>query len=196
MKKSLIKCIVALALVIVSVFAMSSVALAEYNTMYINCPVGETVRLREGPGTSYDVVIKIPYGTAVQAEYYNSSWYKVKYNNYSGYMMAEFLSSTRPSADQDTFGYTKYLGGTGSSENLIKGSTGPRVKNLQLMLNFLKYNCGTADGIFGSATLTAVKNFQRFYGLSVDGIVGKDTKAEIWRLLDGTIPDGCVQVND
>ena len=185
MKKSLIKCIVALALVIVSVFAMSSVALAEYNTMYINCPVGETVRLREGPGTSYDVVIKIPYGTAVQAEYYNSSWYKVKYNNYSGYMMAEFLSSTRPSADQDTFGYTKYLGGTG-----------PRVKNLQLMLNFLKYNCGTADGIFGSATLTAVKNFQRFYGLSVDGIVGKDTKAEIWRLLDGTIPDGCVQVND
>ena len=157
MKKSLIKCIVALALVIVSVFAMSSVALAEYNTMYINCPVGETVRLREGPGTSYDVVIKIPYGTAVQAEYYNSSWYKVKYNNYSGYMMAEFLSSTRPSADQDTFGYTKYLGGTGSSENLIKGSTGPRVKNLQLMLNFLKYNCGTADG---------------------------------------TIPDGCVQVND
>lgn len=193
MKKSLIKCIVALALVIVSVFAMSSVALAEYNTMYINCPVGETVRLREGPGTSYGVVVKIPYGTAVQAEYYNSSWYKVKYNNYSGYMMAEFLSSTRPSADQDTFGYTKYLGGTGSSENLVYGQKDSiAVWNLQIMLRDLGQNPGTIDGNFGDNTEAAVRAFQKKYGLSIDGIVGKATKAEIWKQLDYKAPADCI----
>lgn len=94
MKKSFMKRLVALALVIVSVFSMSAVAFAEYNTMYINCPVGQTVRLREGPGTSYDVLTNISSGTAVQAEYYNSSWYTVKYNGYTGYMMESFLSST------------------------------------------------------------------------------------------------------
>lgn len=194
MKKSFMKRLVALALVVVSVFSVSAVAFAEYNTMYIDCPVGETVRLREGPGTSYDVLTTIRYGTAVQAEYYNSSWYKVKYNGYTGYMMDDFLSSTRPSEDDDTYGYIEYLGGTGSSENLSRGDTGDKVENLQRMLNYLGHQCGTPDGIFGSDTKAAVIDFQQAHGLDDDGIVGKSTKAEIWDALDGVIPSGCVKV--
>ena len=38
---------------------------------------------------------------------------------------------------------------------------------------------GGADGVFGSGTTTAIKNLQRNKGLSVDGIVGKDT----WKAL-------------
>lgn len=38
---------------------------------------------------------------------------------------------------------------------------------------------GGADGVFGPGTTTAIKNLQKNKGLSVDGIVGKDT----WRAL-------------
>lgn len=56
-----------------------------------------------------------------------------------------------------------------------EGSTGDDVKYLQTRLNTLGYNCGTAEGIFGSATTSAVKSFQQAKGLVVDGIVGPAT---------------------
>mgnify|MGYP002525422811 CR=1 FL=1 len=53
--------------------------------------------------------------------------------------------------------------------------TGEDVKEVQIRLNNLKYNCGTADGIFGKKTDIAVKNFQSDNGISAKGIVGKKT---------------------
>ena len=58
---------------------------------------------------------------------------------------------------------------------LKKGSRGNDVANLQRVLNNQGYNAGTADGIFGSKTQIAVRNFQAKRGLSVDGKVGKNT---------------------
>lgn len=46
---------------------------------------------------------------------------------------------------------------------------------LQIKLNGLDYNCGTADGYFGKKTDIAVRNFQDDNGLTVDGVVGKKT---------------------
>ena len=62
-------------------------------------------------------------------------------------------------------------------EMLKKGSKGPQVKTLQRLLNALGFNVGTAgiDGDFGNATHNAVKKFQQYNGIGVDGIVGKDT---------------------
>lgn len=59
------------------------------------------------------------------------------------------------------------------------GSSGELVKTLQTNLNTLGFNCGTADGVFGANTLTAVKSFQTKHGLTVDGIVGEQTLAAI-----------------
>lgn len=60
------------------------------------------------------------------------------------------------------------------------GHTGSRVKTLQYVLNKLGFNAGAEDGVFGDATLNAVKEFQKStkYGaaVSADGIVGTDTK--------------------
>ncbi len=40
------------------------------------------------------------------------------------------------------------------------GSRGEEVKQLQQMLNYLGYNCGTADGIFGVKTESAVNSYK------------------------------------
>lgn len=55
------------------------------------------------------------------------------------------------------------------------GSTGSRVSTLQLKLSALRYDVGTADGVFGKKTLDAVKAFQRAKGLTADGVVGAKT---------------------
>ena len=68
---------------------------------------------------------------------------------------------------------------TFGSRNLKKGSTGSDVRELQTKLNTMGYNCGKVDGIFGTNTLAGVKRFQQAYGLAVDGIVGKNTFAQI-----------------
>ena len=58
---------------------------------------------------------------------------------------------------------------------LRKGSKGEQVKTLQRLLNAMGYDCGTVDGVFGSRTLIAVKEFQKANGLTVDGVVGGKT---------------------
>ena len=52
---------------------------------------------------------------------------------------------------------------------------------LQDALNYLGYNTGNIDGIFGNKTRSAVVRFQRANGLSQDGIVGCKT----WRSITG-----------
>ena len=58
---------------------------------------------------------------------------------------------------------------------LRKGCRGDEVKELQTELIRQGYDCGTADGIFGSRTETAVKAYQRDMGLAADGVVGPKT---------------------
>lgn len=62
-----------------------------------------------------------------------------------------------------------------TSQNLKVGSRGTQVKYLQMNLNALNYNAGSVDGIFGNGTKNAVIRFQKAYGLSADGIAGKNT---------------------
>lgn len=62
---------------------------------------------------------------------------------------------------------------------LKKGASGNITKLLQEKLVKLGYNTNGVDGIFGSGTYSAVREFQKTRGLSVDGIVGQNT----WRKL-------------
>lgn len=55
------------------------------------------------------------------------------------------------------------------------GSRGAEVTQIQRKLQQLGYYSGSADGIFGTATLKAVKQFQKDQGLVADGIVGAKT---------------------
>lgn len=63
--------------------------------------------------------------------------------------------------------------------NLSKGDTGEDVRALQILLKGRGYNCGSADGIFGSKTEAAVRKYQQAKKLSVDGIVGPATMGSL-----------------
>lgn len=52
-------------------------------------------------------------------------------------------------------------------------------KQVQLLLLYLGYAVGTADGICGKATRSAVQAFQGEWGLTVDGIAGAQTRAAL-----------------
>jgi hypothetical protein len=58
---------------------------------------------------------------------------------------------------------------------LKRGSRGDVVRELQKKLDELGYDVGSADGVFGERTESAVIDFQIDEGLTVDGIVGPET---------------------
>ena len=84
-------------------------------------------------------------------------------------------------------GYTPSYPGT----PLRRGSRGPNVVRAQVMLNRIGRNypaiprISAVDGIFGPQTENAVRSFQRIFGLSVDGVIGKSTWYRLVRLYVG-----------
>jgi hypothetical protein len=58
---------------------------------------------------------------------------------------------------------------------LRQGASGPLVASLQRILNEKAGQGLAVDGQFGPATHAAVENWQRFFGLGVDGVVGPKT---------------------
>ena len=178
-----LKTVLAIALVFVTVFAITAPALAAYSTMYVaagGIGPGETVRLRKTPSTSGTILANVPYGRAVQAEYYNSTWHRVTWAGYSGYMMSMYLTSTKP----PEAGWLSWYGPV----NLSKTS-GEKVyiKNLQadLMKNGYDLAPYYDDGFFGEKTYQAVRTFQRDNMLDVDGIAGPETKSTLYALTHG-----------
>ena len=84
-------------------------------------------------------------------------------------------------------GYTPSYPGT----PLRRGSQGANVVRIQVILNRIGENypaiprISSVDGIFGAETENAVRTFQRIFGLTPDGIVGKATWYQLVRLYVG-----------
>lgn len=73
-----------------------------------------------------------------------------------------------PSCTGANFNFTAY-------PTVQSGSSGDQVKAAQCLLDAAGFDPGTPDGIFGSATTTAARNFQTSKGLTADGAVGAKT---------------------
>lgn len=58
--------------------------------------------------------------------------------------------------------------------------TRQEVRAVQVRLKRLGFNPGPSDGILGDKTKRAIKQFQLRNGLKVDGIVGRQTREELW----------------
>ncbi|MBQ7227648.1 MAG: spore cortex-lytic enzyme [Clostridia bacterium] len=65
---------------------------------------------------------------------------------------------------------------TATAANIVKGDTKANIRAVQTRLKALGYYKIAVDGIWGPKTRAAVMNFQRDYGLVVDGIVGTWTE--------------------
>ena len=74
----------------------------------------------------------------------------------------------------------------GGYPTLKRGSVINYVLIAQDDLNTLGYRTNGLDGIFGSATQTAVRNYQAKVGLQVDGIVGCNTWNSLQEAVVGT----------
>ena len=106
------------------------------------------------------------------------TWYKISYIYVSVKDLAELTSEGETSNGT-------LSDGTWGGTVLRTGSTGSAVEQLQFWLNTLaQYDSAihsvTVDGVFGSGTAAAVRAFQRKYGLTVDGVVGRDTWTELY----------------
>ncbi len=101
------------------------------------------------------------------------TWYKISYIYVSVKDLAELTSEGETSSGTLSDGS---WGGTA----LRTGSTGSAVEQVQFWLNTLAQYESTipslaVDGRYGAATASAVRAFQRRYGLTVDGVVGRET---------------------
>ena len=109
-----------------------------------------------------------------------STWYKISYIYVSVKDLAELTS------EGETFSGTLPDGSWNLGSSVLKqGSTGSEVEQMQFWLSTLaQYESSipsvTVDGVYGSGTAAAVRAFQRRYGLTVDGIVGRTTWTELY----------------
>ena len=106
------------------------------------------------------------------------TWYKISYIYVSVKDLAELTSEGETAAGT-------LSDGTWGGTVLRVGSSGSAVEQLQFWLNTLaQYESSipsvTVDGVYGSGTAGAVRAFQRRYGLSVDGMVGRATWTELY----------------
>ena len=107
-----------------------------------------------------------------------STWYKISYIYVSVKDLAELTSEGETAIGT-------LSDGTWNGTTLRQGSTGAAVEQLQFWLNTLaQYESAlpsvAVDGIFGSGTAAAVRAFQRRYGLTVDGVVGRTTWKQLY----------------
>lgn len=117
-----------------------------------------------------------------------STWYKIK-SIYNGVKKLSELTSEGVSLQDVTYLFPTVL---------KEGATGDPVRIVQYYLDIIAYFNQTIplidmDGVFGPQTTDAVKSFQRFYGLTVDGIVGTQTwnkLSEIYNNLVASLPTG------
>ena len=106
------------------------------------------------------------------------AWYKISYIYVSVKDLAELTSEGEVSSGT-------LSDGTWGGTVLRTGSTGSAVEQLQFWLNTLaQYESSipslTVDGVYGTGTANTVRAFQRKYGLTVDGVVGRTTWTEVY----------------
>ena len=119
----------------------------------------------------YNAYVDGSYGdTTVAAVKAFQKKYNLTADGVAGSETLKKLDSTYKNADSNT---------STDDDSLRKGATGTAVKTLQTNLKKLGFYTAYVDGSFGSTTESAVKAFQKKYGLTADGVAGSATLKKI-----------------
>ena len=128
------------------------------------------------------------FNLTVNGQVDKSTWYKIK-QYYVGVKSLSELVSEGVSIEEARVPF---------HTELREGSSGLGVRTIQYYLNIIAYfnpslNLSPLDGVFGSATTQAVRDFQSFYGLPVTGVVNTATWNTMTRIYSQTVsalPEG------
>ena len=119
----------------------------------------------------YNAYVDGSYGdTTVAAVKAFQKKYNLAADGVAGSETLKKLDSAYKNADSNT---------STDDDSLRKGATGTAVKTLQTNLKKLGFYTAYVDGSFGATTESAVKAFQRKYGLTADGVAGSATLKKI-----------------
>ena len=119
----------------------------------------------------YNAYVDGSYGdTTVAAVKAFQKKYNLTADGVAGSETLKKLDSAYKNADSNT---------STDDDSLRKGATGMAVKTLQTNLKKLGFYTAYVDGSFGSTTESAVKAFQKKYGLTADGVAGSATLKKI-----------------
>lgn len=108
------------------------------------------------------------------------------------YQLVRLYVGVNNLAELESQGQTFYRVNWQGSETLQEGNTGQSVRQLQYMLRVVSDYISTVpavaiDGIFGPATQAAVIAYQRYAGLTPDGIVGTNTWQSLYNQVSGIL---------
>ena len=119
----------------------------------------------------YNAYVDGSYGdTTVAAVKAFQKKYNLTADGVAGSETLKKLDSAYKNADSNT---------STDDDSLRKGATGTAVKTLQTNLKKLGFYTAYVDGSFGATTESAVKAFQKKYGLTSDGVAGSATLKKI-----------------
>lgn len=135
------------------------------------------VVLRKEADKESSALQTVPEGEEVDILGKSGDWYKVRYGNFTGYMMKKYVTQS-PSAAAAAAASIKALG---SAPGIMRiGDENSDVKKLQQALDILGYYDGKIDGIYGDGTTQAVTQYQKDEGLEADGYAGTSTVTSIF----------------
>ncbi len=151
-----------------------------------------SLRIRKSASTDSSVVGTLKQGATVTIKDSTGSWYKISANGKTGYVYKKYIkvtgssdsgksssSSSKSSKSTKSTKDTKAKSSGNSDGTCSPGDSGKAVKKVQERLKKLGYYTGKIDGDYGNGTKTAVKDFQRRNGLTVNGTVNKKTLAKL-----------------
>lgn len=145
------------------------------------------VNFRKEPSTAGEIIEELRGGTQVTAVSIQDKWVKINYKGKAGFISGEFIKYNVPS----------------HLTTVSWGMRGQAVTRVQTALKKKGFFYPAADGVFGNATLSALKKFQESVSLPDDGIAGPQTlllllgsdAATIWNNYRTEMPAQSVRTN-
>lgn len=141
-----------------------------------------SLNMRKSADSDSKVVSVLRKGDKVTIQDSTGSWYKVSSGGKTGYVYKKYISTSGSSGGSESkgSGSSSKKKTTGSSDGTCgPGDSGSAVKKVQKRLKKLGYYTGSIDGDYGNGTKTAVKNFQKRNGLTVNGKVNSKTLSKL-----------------